>query len=278
MVPKVAGSSPGVRPSYLGFLVEFLKAIFLGIIQGLTEFFPISSSAHLKLIKYIFNVDFGRDNILFDLVCHLGTILASIIFLRLEVKKIIKDKHSIFLFFVAILPLFFFYFFLKPYIVFFSDIFYLPFFLFFSSILLFYISKKDFKKQTIPYKKKIKDVFFIGIMQSLALLPGISRSASTISSAHIRGWDIKESIKFSFLLSIPTILDGSFLESFKIFLKKEQIEISYIPLVLAFIFSFGVGLLCIRYIFKIDSSKKLKPFAIYLLLLSFFSFIYININ
>jgi len=120
--------------------MSFFESLFLGIIQGITEFFPISSSAHLKLVKTFFNNANPNDFYLFDLVCHLGTLLASIIFLRKEIINILKSKSKISLIFLAILPLIPFYFLLKPFIQFLSDSSFLPYFLLFTAIFLYIFS------------------------------------------------------------------------------------------------------------------------------------------
>ncbi len=257
----------------------FLESLLLGIIQGISEFFPISSSAHLKLAKLFLKSDALNDLYLFDLVCHLGTLVASIIFLRKEIIDVLKDKKKASLFIIAIIPLFPFYLFLKPLRDFFSQSYFLPFFLLFTGLVLFISSKANIKEiKNFSHKRKIKDVLLVGLMQALALIPGISRSAFTISLAYFRGWEIKEAIRFSFLLAIPTILGGSFLESLKHFFKK---EVTYsLPIffyIIGFFTSFLVGIFAIRYIFSIDSNKKLRPFSIYLFCLAIFSFIFINV-
>ncbi|NGX33934.1 MAG: Undecaprenyl-diphosphatase [Candidatus Anoxychlamydiales bacterium] len=258
--------------------MNFFESLFLGIIQGISEFFPISSSAHLKLAKLFFKSDALNDLYLFDLVCHLGTLIASIIFLRKEIFKILKDKKKASLFIFAILPLFPFYFLLKPVREFFSETYFLPFFLLITSIFLFVASKLKIKEiEPLTHRRKIKDVLLIGIMQALALIPGISRSAFTITSAYFRGWKLSEAIRFSFLLAIPTILGGSFLESLKHFLKKETTyNLAISSYIIGFLASFLVGIFAIRYIFSIDTNKKLRPFAIYLFCLAIFSFIFLN--
>jgi len=258
--------------------VTFLESLFLGIIQGVTEFFPVSSSAHLKLLKILFNMQHLNDFHLFDLSCHLGTLVASIIFLKKEISHILKNRSNIFIYFLAILPLFPFYFLLKSLINYLSDLCFLPFFLIFTSIILFISSSLEIKeKPTLSYNKKIKDVLLIGFMQALALIPGLSRSGCTITSAYLRGWKIQEAIKFSFLLAIPTILGGSILESFKYLIKNDKIyELSYSCYLTGFLTSFIVGYFAIRYIFSLESIKKLKPFAWYLLILAFVSFFYLN--
>ena len=253
--------------------MTFFESLFLGIVQGIAEFFPISSSAHLKLVKLFFKSDIINDLYLFDLVCHLGTI-----FLRKEIVKILKEKSDIYLIFFAILPLIPFYFFFKPVTEFLSKGYFLPFFLLFTSILIYVSSKiKIEKTDQISYKRKIKDVLLIGFMQAIALIPGISRSASTITSAYLRGWEVSKAIRFSFILAIPTVLGGAFLESLKHLMKHEisyQINIS--SYIIGFIASFLVGMFSIRYILSIKTIEKLRPFAWYLFILAIFSFIYLN--
>jgi undecaprenyl-diphosphatase len=259
--------------------VTFFESLFLGIIQGITEFFPISSSAHLKLLKILFNQEHLNNFHLFDLACHLGTLVASIIFLRKEIIKILKEKSNILIFFLAILPLIPFYFFLKSLINYLSKPCFLPFFLLFTSFLLFISSNLEIKEKPIlSYKKKIKDVLLIGIMQALALIPGLSRSATTITSAYLRGWKIQEAIRFSFLLAIPTILGGSALESLKYFIKSDftVYNLAISSYLIGFTTSLLVGFFAIKYIFSIRSNKKLRPFAWYLFTLAIVSFIYLN--
>jgi len=259
--------------------VLFLKSIVLAVIQGITEFLPLSSSGHLKLMKIFFNENFD-DLYLFDLFCHLGTTIAIMVFLRKEIKNILKDKIYMGLIFLAILPLFPIYFLLTSFRDFFSQTYFLPLFLFLTSLILFLCSNlKIQQKDILSYKKKIKDVLLIGTMQALALIPGLSRCGWTISSAYFRGWNIKEAVKFSFLLAIPTVFGGSFLQTIKFFHENPiifnfSIFISYLT---GFIISFFVGYFSIRYIFSITSNKKLYPFAWYLLILSIFSFIYLDI-
>lgn len=258
--------------------MTFFESLFLGILQGITEFLPVSSSAHLKLLKILFNIKEMNNFYLFDLFCHLGTIFASIIFLRKEILKIFKKKSDILIIIVAILPLIPFYFFLKPVINYFSSNRFLPFFIFLTSIILFIVSNiKPKESINLSSKKKIKDVLIIGCMQALALIPGLSRSGWTISSAYLRGWNIQKAIRFSFLLSIPTILGGTFWESFKHLIKSDSINnLPYNCYITGFFTSFIVGYFTIRYIFSIETSKRLKPFAWYLLILAFVSFICLN--
>jgi undecaprenyl-diphosphatase len=258
--------------------VTFLESLILGIIQGLCEFFPVSSSAHLKIIKLVFKSEIANDKYLFDLICHLGTLLASIVFLRKEIKELFFKKWDISFYLLAILPLFPFYFLFKPFTEYLSQGKFLPFFLLLTSIVLFIVSKIQIPNIVdSSHKKKIKDVLLIGLSQAFALIPGISRSANTISFAHFRGWEAKKAIRFSFMLAIPTILGGSFLETLKLFVQKEAIFVLPISCyIIGFLSSFIIGMFAIRYILKLDSLKKFRHFAIYLLIFAIFSFFLIN--
>ncbi|MBN2479954.1 MAG: undecaprenyl-diphosphate phosphatase [Parachlamydiales bacterium] len=258
--------------------MSFIKALFLGIIQGASEFFPVSSSAHLKLFKIIFHMKEFQTDYIFDLTCHLGTLLAAIIYLRKDIFELFtKQRQKLLFIILAIVPLIPIYFFFSSSIKYLSKDSFLPFFLLLTSFLIFIASKVKIKNKIQDRRRKIKDVLLIGIMQALALVPGISRSGFTISSGYLRGWKVEDSIKFSFLLAIPTILGGSFLEGIKHF-KIEQIITSsnILQYLIAFLASFGVGFIAIRYVFSIKSFNKLKPFAWYLLIVALFSFVYLN--
>ena len=271
VVPNVAGSSPVVRPifSYSGSMTH-IQAFILGLIQGITEFIPVSSSAHLKIFEQILGLS-GEKFFLFDLFCHLGTVFATMIFLSKEILYILtKDRKSIFWISLAILPLIPIYFLARPLIQWANNSHFLGFFLLISSILLFYASsKKPIEKNDSSLNRKITDVLFIGMMQAIALIPGVSRSGTTISAACIRGWRLKEAVNFSFLLAIPTVMGGSILESYKAW--KSPMMLSPTIYLVGFITSFGVGFLAIRWIFSLEKNKQLRPFAWYLLIIGLLS-------
>ncbi len=278
MVPKVAGSSPVSRPSFLRkSKVPFWKALFLGIIQGITEFFPVSSSAHLKLMKIFFHIQEASNFHMFDLFCHLGTLFAAIIFLRKEIIKTFKNTKDVILIILAIVPLVPFYFLFKPLREYLSKDIFLGLFLIITALLLFITSSYKRKEKEITYKRKIKDVLLIGCMQAMALIPGLSRSGATITAAHVRGWKIQSAIRFSYLLAIPTIIGGTLLEGLKEIKHADQIQsaeiLSYFT---AFISSFIVGLFAIKLLFKITHAKKFKVFAWYLLIVGCITLVYVT--
>lgn len=281
MVPKVAGSSPVVRPSFLkGRSVSFFQALLFGLIQGFCEFLPISSSAHLQFFKYFSKLDTAGFSPIFELVCNLGTTLVTIIYLR---KKIIHlllyERKSLLFIALAIIPLI-------PTYLFFKSIKSLTykmellglFFIFTSALLFFASNIQKKKKSNSSLIGKIKDVLFIGSMQTLALIPGISRSATTISAGCMRGWHIMDAISFSYILAIPTILGGSLLEYLKLWSKKEPVmEMSFSSYLIGFCASFIAGAIMIRYVFSLKENKKLLPFAWYCLIIGIISLIYFNL-
>jgi undecaprenyl-diphosphatase len=233
--------------------VTFIQAILLGIVQGLTEFFPISSSAHLKLARSLLG---APDDLFFDLVCHSGTLLALLIFLKKEVFEVLKSVKKMALFFLALIPLIPGYFFLKPVRLFLSEPNFLGYALMMTGALLFFASKK---REIIP-NKKWQHVLCIGVMQTMALIPGISRSGSTIAAARFCGWDWLDAAKFSFLLAIPTILGGEALELLR---GPSVLPAKAICYGGGFLASFLLGLISVRFIFWIYETGKVRPFAWY---------------
>jgi undecaprenyl-diphosphatase len=248
--------------------MSIFEAFIFGLLQGLTEFLPISSSAHVKLATLIFNIENSKTQVIFDLVCHLGTLFALLIFLRQEISLILRcNRQKLFLLFIAILPLIPCYFLLKPLRDFASHPQFLGICLICTAIILFTGQRwKGHRTNEASLKQQVKDVLWIGVMQSVALIPGISRSASTISCAKILGWESREAVRFSFLLSIPTIIGGNCLELFRIYLSHEKSPTVSIPAcAVGFVTSFVFGSLVIRFALSYLERGNLRPFAWYCL-------------
>lgn len=249
------------------------QAFILGLIQGVTEFFPISSSAHLKIAKKFLGISDGEHLLYFDLLCHVGTLIALMIYLRKEIGQTIQEKEKLKSIFLALIPLVPGYFLLKQVRIALSDPAYVGYFLWVTALLLF-------AAQTLPpmLKNKIsshrtpwKSMLSIGTAQTLALIPGISRSGSTIAMARFFGWDWIESAKFSFLLAIPTILGGEILETLKLVLQSNDSltnSLNVVPFpcyMIGFGASFGMGLVSVKAVFAIYKKGNVRPFAVYCL-------------
>ncbi|MBI2743702.1 MAG: undecaprenyl-diphosphate phosphatase [Chlamydiales bacterium] len=247
------------------------QALIMGILQGLTEFLPVSSSAHLKLSKLLLGVAEGDNLVVFDLVCHLGTLVALLLFLRTDIVTLFRtDRKRLWMILVATIPLFPFYFLLKPLRDWASQASFLGIFLIVTSFILFIGSRIRISRPEAPtLKHQMRDSLWIGIMQAAALIPGISRSASTISCAHVLGWSARDAVRFSFLLSVPTILGGNSVELLKIFLSpsSQSTNLGVSSCLIGFFGACSVGFIVIRFAVRILEKGDLRPFAWYCLAL-----------
>ena len=246
--------------------MTIFQALLLGLIQGLTEFFPVSSSTHLFLAKRVMGIAQNEAMIFFDLFCHLGTLLASVWILRREIGKVLTHFRSFAHVTLALCPLVPAYFLFKPLRETLSS--QAPLLLLVTAAFLFLASKREQVKD-VP---KWPDLLCIGIAQGLALIPGISRCASTISTARILGWSWEDAVRFSFLLAIPAILGGTVLETLHL---REDVQIPWRICMLGFSASFLAGLGAIRLLFQQLSSKTMRLFAGYCAGLGVLSYLFI---
>jgi len=257
--------------------MSFLSSCILGLVQALTEFLPVSSSAHLKIAQAVLG---EQSNLLLDLSCHLGTLFALMIFLRKEIWDVlVKQPGKLLLFFIAMLPLFPFYFLLKPLREYISDPRFLGFCLMGTGgILLAGQSFSMARSGKRGFAGKAKDALMIGTLQSIALIPGISRSASTISCARVLGWNVKEAVRFSFLRSVPTVLGGNLWEFMKASKHSgTEFEIPIAALTCGFIVSFSIGTLVVGKAIGWLEKGNLRPCAWYCLAVGSVTAIYFNL-
>ena len=247
----------------------------LCIVQGLTEFLPISSSGHLTLVEQLFGIE---DNLLLiNLFLHLATLVAVIVVYRKIIWKLIKKpfqpltyKLIISTLFTCIISLIFEYFSLESLSF---KIYSFGFLI--TSILLFLMDRINRKSVIIKQGGvSYKDSIFVGIVQGLAVIPGLSRSGRTIATLTICGNNDEESAEYSFLLSIPVIIGGFVLELFKMY---KNIEISNIftieSCVFAFFLTFIIAFVSLKLTLKLLKKKKFIYFSIYTFLLFILTFI-----
>jgi len=246
--------------------MSYLHAIFLGLIQGITEFLPVSSSAHLQLSKMALGL--SEVPLIFDLACHLGTLLALILFLREDIRDLFFNDHAKLGYLcIALIPLVPCLLFLAPLRKCAQNPQFLGLFLMGTGLILFLGQKLRIKTKN----HFLRDVLLIGTAQSAALFPGISRSGATISCAQCLGWNVKEAVRFSFLLAIPTILGGNLIEARHLW-KTKELSLFLSPLCLiGFTVSFIVGLFVIRRAMDLLENGKLARFAWYCLMLGLFA-------
>ncbi len=260
-----------------------IKIIIFSFVQALTEFLPVSSSGHL-IILHQFIDDNILNNLTFDVALHGGSLLALIIIFFKDIKNIIinsfdsllkrknliKSKDLGFVIFFTIIPAgiagyffsdYFEYIFREPIMVAFA--------LIFGSVFLI-LGEKICKNKKQIYDIGFRDAIFIGMMQCLALVPGVSRSGITISSGMILNISRKDAARFSFLLAIPIIF-GAFIK--KIFDNLES-NYDFMILIMGFVFSFIFSVIAIKFLLKLLSKFSLYPFVIYRILLAIALFIF----
>jgi undecaprenyl-diphosphatase len=233
--------------------MNIIQAGILGLVQGLTEFLPVSSSGHLVLTQS-FIPDFSQPGVLFDAYLHFGTLLAVLVF---YFKRILKlDFNYIKVLVLASIPAVIVGFLLKDYIdVIFQNTKLVGIALLFSGIMNIKTDTHKETTDTITTKKG----FFVGLFQAFAILPGISRSGSTIFAGTLTGIKKEKAAEFSFLLSVPAVLGANVLE----ILKSGGGAIFSTNYIVGIICSFIAGIVCIKLLLNILSNSKLKYFGYY---------------
>jgi len=277
----------------------FIQSILMGIVQGLSEFLPISSSAHLvftsnfyKVFKGIEIVQQSNEEIFFDIMLHLGTLIAVIIFFRKEIYEITRDlfiacknkdfsNHNAKLGLYIILGTVITIALALPLNDVAEHLVYHPalvggllivtgFVLFFSE----YLSKKRDNKSD---KLNLKQSVLVGLAQGLAVLPGFSRSGWTIATGLFAGLNRETAARYSFLLSIPIILGASMVYPLIKIDVAEALNYNWISIIVGTIVSAVVGYLCIKYFMKFISKFSLNIFAWYCILMGVFTVIFFNL-
>jgi undecaprenyl-diphosphatase len=263
--------------------MTFTEAILQGILQGLTEFLPVSSSGHLSLFQHFFDIT-GSEAILSTVVMHLGTLVAVFIAFRDKIKALIIEafrliadiftgkfkwsemngnRRMIIMIIISILPLFAFYIFKDFFTSLASDddIIAEGISFLYTSVLLFlavYFSKSNSKTSG---EVTVKDALFIGCMQGVALLPGVSRSGSTIAAGMLSGLRREDAVEYGFILGIPVIIAGAVSELFDA--GAENVAVDIMPLIVGGLVAAVVGYLSIKLIKLLVVSDKFRIFAYY---------------
>ena len=240
---------------------NIINYIFIGFIQGITEFLPVSSSGHIVLFGSMFELD---NLLLISVVAHIGTLFAVLYCYRKRIFELIKhpkNKTNLNLI-IATIPTIIIVLLFNRFL---EDNFSTKTLVwgFLLSAILLMIA--DLKKDGYKMVTK-KSALYMGLSQGLALLPGISRSGSTLVCGLLVGVEKNEALDFSFLMSIPVILASAVYESFKLF--SCQITVDWLGIFLVMVSSFIFGILSIKIMLKVVKKNKLYYFSIYLIMLS----------
>ena len=238
---------------------DFIEILILSAIQGISEFLPISSSAHLIIVSSLYNLK--ASSLLIDISLHLGSLLAIIFFFRKDLFDISNNQKLLRLIIIGSIPLIIF-----GYILHSTELIHLLrnikviawTTLIFGIFLYFSDQKKIYKN--ISSNLNIKSIVFIGMFQILALIPGVSRAGITITAARLLSFNRVDSGKISFLLSIPALAGASFLGLKDI--PNESIEINLL-VIIAIILSFLFSYLTVKFFLRYLNRFSLNIFVIY---------------
>lgn len=259
---------------------DIISTVVLAFIQGIAEFLPISSSAHLIIFRDVFGIGSmtASTALCFDIALHLGTLLAILVFFFSDFWKMItsgltkgtkeKDGRLFWQLVVATIPA-------AIVGVLFEDVIedmirtnyvLIAFALIFMGIVIYVVDKKSKEEKTVK-EINFKEAFLIGCVQVFALIPGFSRSGTTITAARVAKVNRADAAKFSFYLSAPVVLGACVIQLFK------SSTISIIasePLIfiLGILVSFIIGLLCIKFLLKYLRKHDFKIFMIYRIILA----------
>ena len=252
--------------------MDWLEALILGIVQGLTEYLPVSSSGHLAIGQALFGMQDGEDNLLFTIAVHVATVLSTLVVLWKEISWIVKgvfkwelnSETKYFLnILVSMIPVGIVGVFFKDEVeeIFGSGLLIVGCCLLLTAaLLIFSYYARPRQKEQISWK----DALVIGIAQACAVLPGLSRSGSTIATGLMLGNKKEKLAQFSFLMVIPPILGEALLDVMKA-VKGEAVmgNIGTVPLVVGFVAAFLSGCLACKWMIDIVKRGKLIYFGIY---------------
>ena len=258
-------------------------ALFLGLVQGIAEFLPISSSGHLAILQNLFNMEYSEEShLLFDVLLHLGTLVSICAVYRAEILEMITDGveylrlksdsnsdepvvlkppgRALLFIIIGTLPLLIFMF--IPASRLFFNTFFIGFALIVTGCILFVASNFIKEGNKTDKTMTMTDAILIGLAQAVAVLPGLSRSGTTISVGLARGLSGSFAVRFSLLLSIPAVLGATLVAIYRAIVGGADFFL--LPTYLAgFVIAAGVGFFAIQFLRRIMINRKFGHFAYY---------------
>jgi undecaprenyl-diphosphatase len=270
--------------------MDILQGIIIGIVQGLTEFLPVSSSAHLVFIQKLLGVE---SSLAFDTFLHLGTLIAVLWFFRYDIIKMLKSwwlsigdilqgrfregfyedpyKRLAWYVILATIPVGIVGVLFEDSVdALFSGALYVPAFFLFVTGTILYLSQRMTSGEINYNTITKKEALFMGLGQACAILPGLSRSGTTIAAGLTIGLDKEFAAKFSFILSIPAIFGAFILQAKDI---GSAMDANFLPVFLGFIAAIIAGYVAIKWMLDLVQNKSLDIFAYYCWLMGLIVFI-----
>ena len=254
--------------------MSWLEALILGIVQGLTEFLPVSSSGHLEIGHALLGTS-GEENLTFAIIVHTATMLSTLVVLWHEVAQLFKgtfttlrwnqEKDYVAKILVSMIPVFVVGMFFKDQVeAFFGNgLLLVGVCLLVTALLLALSEWLQKKRQGAGHEVGYKDAIIIGIAQACAVLPGLSRSGTTIATGLLCGVKKESVAQFSFLMVLIPILGEAFLSLIDLLQGEAESSLDILPAVVGFVAAFVTGCLACRFMIEIVRRQRLVWFALY---------------
>ena len=254
--------------------MSWLEALILGIVQGLTEFLPVSSSGHLEIGQALLGTS-GEENLTFAILVHVATVLSTLFVLWREVAKLFhgtfstwkwnSEKDYVAKILVSMIPVFIVGMFFKDQVESFfgNGLLLVGICLLITAFLLALSEWLQKKRQSEGHEVTYKDAFIIGIAQACAVLPGLSRSGTTIATGLLCGGKKERVAQFSFLMVLIPILGEAFLDLLKLVQGELTSELGLLPAIVGFLAAFLTGCFACRFMIEVVRRQRLVWFAIY---------------
>ena len=254
--------------------MSWLEALILGIVQGLTEFLPVSSSGHLEIGQALLGTS-GEENLTFAIIVHTATVLSTLVILWQEVAQLFRgtfttlrwntEKDYVAKILVSMIPVFMVGMFFKDQVeAFFGNgLLLVGICLLITAVLLALSEWLQSKRQGTGHEVGYKDAIIIGIAQACAVLPGLSRSGTTIATGLLCGVKKESVAQFSFLMVLIPILGEAFLDVIKLLQGEVTSDLDIVPALVGFVAAFATGCFACRFMIEIVRRQRLVWFALY---------------
>ncbi len=254
--------------------MSWLQALILGIVQGLTEFLPVSSSGHLEIGQTLLGTS-GEENLTFAIVVHAATVLSTLVVLWREVAQLFRgtftslrwnaEKDYVAKILVSMIPVFIVGMFFKDQVESFfgNGLLLVGICLLITACLLALSEWLQKRRQNAGHEVGYKDAIIIGIAQACAVLPGLSRSGTTIATGLLCGVKKESVAQFSFLMVLIPILGEALLDGIKLLQGELTSELGLVPAIVGFVAAFATGCFACRFMIEIVRRQRLVWFALY---------------
>ena len=254
--------------------MSWLQALILGIVQGLTEFLPVSSSGHLEIGHVLLGTS-GEENLTFAIIVHAATVLSTLVVLWNQVAQLFRgtfttlqwnaEKDYVAKILVSMIPVFIVGVFFKDQVESFfgNGLLLVGICLLITACLLALSEWLQKKRQDVGHEVGYKDAIIIGIAQACAVLPGLSRSGTTIATGLLCGVKKESVAQFSFLMVLIPILGEAFLDLLKLLKGEMAGDLGLVPAIVGFVAAFATGCFACRFMIEIVRRQRLVWFAIY---------------